>query len=278
VFACLSVLANTQTLTILKEENNMKLKMLLLLTTLLIFAETAFGGWVFVESSEGDTQTRYIQDNRMKIDAADHIIIFDLNKNLISFANPKEKTYWSGSPQEFAAQAGNLIRNIDKTLERQLANIPPPQREAFKRTLLQQVRKQVSETPPRVEVKTADQSGKIAGYDAEKYEILFNGLPRQDQWIAKGIDIRKSFDIKRFGEMMRVFHSGSGPGSDDASLASPQVIALLNKGWPLRVVDYDEDGYPETDEVVKVENKTLPESVFTLPKQYRKMSMTNIFN
>ncbi|QTA89069.1 DUF4412 domain-containing protein [Desulfonema magnum] len=257
----------------------MKIRIFLLTVLFLGITSGAFAGWVFVEKSQGDTHTSYLQDNRMKFVAGDHLIIFDLDKNKICFADPKKKTYWMGSPEEFAAQTRKSMENIDKMMEKQLAKLPPAQREKMKSTILQQMKKHADAPLPKVEVRATDQSGKIAGYEVRKYEILFNGQLRQDQWIAKDIMVDKEVDMKRFGKMMKTFHAGIGRSAEDIAMASPKVTELMSlKGWPLKKTDYDEEGYPETDEVIKVEKKSLPPSTFDIPKGYRKLSMSEIFN
>ena len=255
------------------------MKVIIFLLTVLpwLIADNASGGWTFTENSEGERQTRHIQNNRMKFTAPDHLIIFDLDKKMVSFANPNEKSYWMGTPAEFAAQAKKGLENIDKIIDRQLSAVPPGQRAAFKRSLIQQIKKQTGGPRPKVEIKPSDRSAKIAGHKVRKYDILFDGLLRQELWIAQDIRFGREFDVRQFGKMMRVFHSGLGQHSDESELWSPRVTKLLLKGWPLRTTDYDEDGSPEKTEVLKVEKSDLPDSAFELPGNYRRMSVSEIF-
>ena len=255
----------------------MKIKSFLPALLALAIASDAFAGWVFIQNSEGERQTSFIQDNKMRFVAPDHILIFDLNKHNICFANPKEKTYWSGSPDEFSAQVRKGAENLDKMLEQQLAQVPPQQREAFKQAIRQQIKTRVSTPAAKVEIRLTEKFGKVAGYNVRKYEILINGQLRQDQWIAKDIRMHKTFDVKRFGKMMRAFHAGFGKGGEDVAFSSPQVMGLLEKGWPLRKTDYDDEGYRETEEVIKVRKKQLRGSLFDSPKGYRRISMREIF-
>jgi len=258
-------------------ENTMKKKVILSAVWLLLIAADASAGWVFTESSEGDKQITYIQDNKMKFAAADQMIIFDLDNNLISFGNPKEKSYWSGPPDEFAAQTRKSVEIADRVVERQLSKVPAGQREVFKQNIDREVNKQINARPPAVEVKESNRTSVMKGYNVRKYEILFNGMLRQEQWIAEDIRVDKEFDVKRFGKMLTAFYAGLGQGNDDVVLSSPQVTNLLTKGWPLKKTDYDEDGYPESDEVIKVENISLPSSTFEVPASWRKLSLSDIF-
>lgn len=255
----------------------MKTKVILSLAWLLLLAADASAGWVFTENSEGDKQTTYIQDNKMKFAAADQIIIFDLDKNLISFGNPKDKSYWIGTPDEFAAQTRNNMETVGQTVERQLSDVPAGQRLAFKQSIASEMRKQVSTPPPSVEVKESDRISVMKGYNVRKYDILFNGTLRQEQWIAEDIRVDKEFNVKRFGKMLSSFHAGLGQGNDDLALSSPPVTDMLTRGWPLKKTDYDEDGYPESDEVIKIEKTSVPASAFEIPANWRKLSLSDIF-
>jgi hypothetical protein len=245
-------------------------------------ASVVFAGWEFVENTKGDdgrsnTQTSCIQDNKMKFAASDYIMVVDVSKNIITYADPKRKAYWTGTPEEFAAQVQRNMENMDRMMEKQLSQLPINQREQVRQSLLQEMRKQFQKPPAKIEVKAGKQTDKIAGYEVEKYEVMMNGQLRQELWIAEDVKVSKEFDVKRFGNMMKSFHSPFGRDDQDATLSSPEVIEVMSKGWPLRKVDYDEDGYREQDEVVKIQNKTLPESAFDLPAGYRQMPMSEIF-
>jgi hypothetical protein len=111
----------------------------------------------------------------------------------------------------------------------------------------------------------------------KKYEIRMNNQLCQAYWIAKDIKVSSEFDVKRFGKMMRTFHTGFGPNKEAVMFSSPEVTDILRQGWPLRTVSYDEDGYPETTEVVEVKKTSLPDSVFQLPKDYQQIPLTALF-
>ena len=255
----------------------MKIRILFLLALSWGIASDALGGWTFAENSEGDTQTSYIQNNKMKFVAPDHIMIYDLDKNMICFANPKEKSFWSGTPEAFSAQAKKEMQQIHKTIDRQLAKVPAAQRETFRRSILRDIKKQAPAPPAKITVKATDQSAKVAGYTVKKYEIWMNDQIRQAYWIAKDVRVSSEFDVKRFGKMMRSFHTGPEQNSDEAIFSSPEVTDILRWGWPLRTVSYDEDGYPETTEVVRVKKTSLPDSVFQLPKDYQRIPVAALF-
>lgn len=260
----------------------MKIRIFILAILLSLSASGAFAGWEFVENSKGDdgqsdTQTSCIQDNRMKFVAPDYIMIVDVNKNTISYADTKRKAYWTGTPEEFAAQAQKNMENMDRMMEKQLSQLPINQREQVRQSLVQEMSRRFQTPPSKIEVKAAKQNDKIAGHEVTKYEVMMNGQLRQELWIAEDVKVSKDLDIKKFGNMMKSFQSPFGRNDQDAALSSPEVMEVISKGWPLRKVDYDEDGYREQDEVVKLENKSLSDAVFALPAGYREMPMSELF-
>ncbi len=234
-----------------------------------------FAGWVFVQDSEGERQTWHIQDNQIKFAAPDHVMIFDVNRNMLCFANSREKTYWQGTPDEFSTQARKDMKNLDKIVDQQLAGMPASQRNPFKQSIHEQMRRQTADSPVRVTVRDSGASATVAGYKVRKYEIRVNNEIRQEQWIAGDIQVSQTLDVARFGKMMRTFQGRLG--GEDAALSSPEVISLLKKGWPLRKVDYDDEGYREVEDVTKVEKKKIPGSAFAPPAGYRRISLADIF-
>ncbi|OQX23342.1 MAG: hypothetical protein BWK80_26500 [Desulfobacteraceae bacterium IS3] len=260
----------------------MKIRIFMLAVLFSLSASGVFAGWEFVENTKGDdaqtdTQTSCIQDNKMKFVTPDHIMLVDVDKNTVTFADPKRKAYWTGTPEEFAAQAQKNMENMDRMIEKQLSQLPANQREKVRQSLVQEMSRRFQSSPSKIEVKAAKQSDKIAGHSVEKYEVMMNGQLRQELWIAEDVKVNKDLDIKKYGNMMKSFQSPFGRNDQDAALSSPEVMEVISKGWPLRKVDYDEDGYPEREEVVKVENKSLPDTVFALPAGYRQMPMSELF-
>lgn len=233
-------------------------------------------GWMFVSEGGGEKGITTIDDNQLKYTAPDHTMIFDLNENRITFINPQEKTFWSETPQSFAQQARMSRENIGKMLDEQLKQVPKEQRETLEKVLRQQVKPMVSGPPPQVTVQATGKTDKIAGRKVEQYLVLVNGEKKEELWIAPSISLEKDFDITRYGRMMRDFQAALG-NSEEAALSEPVVMALLKKGWPLRTVMYDEYGYPETEEVVEIEEKEIPPTEFDVPKGYERMAKDQIF-
>ncbi len=239
-------------------------------------ASQAAAGWVFITDGIQEKQITFIEDNRLKFAAPDHVMIFDINDNRITFLNPDMETYWGGAPETFAASAKLTFEDIEDMIEKNLEEVPPQEQEAMAESLRRQMRQQTGGTPPVVHVTPTDTEETIAGYRTRKYRIQVNGELRQEMWIADGIEVSTEFDIDAYGRMLRTFHSTLGSNTETA-FSDPEVIALYKKGWPLRTINYDEEGYPDKTEVINIARKPLMASEFEIPSNYRELSSKEMF-
>jgi hypothetical protein len=258
----------------------MRIKAAILILMVFIISPSSYAGWVLTDDSESANQTTYVQDNKLKLFNPDQIVIFNVAQNQVCLANPKQKTFWKGTPAELAAQGNGIVNNMEKMMDEQLSGLPIEARKAVSETIKEQIRSQTGTTAnanSNAEVRDSGQTENIAGYKARKYEIRINGRLAEHLWISNDIQMGKDFDVKKFAEMLRSFTSGFGMAGERAALASPQVVALLEKGWPLRIIDYQGGGDYLVSDVVKVEKKSLPPATFDIPKEYRKVSVMEFF-
>jgi hypothetical protein len=256
----------------------MKIRTIVMTLLLTVIASAAYAGWVFTESGHSENQTTYIQDNKMKLVNPDQIMIFDVAKNRLCFANPKQKTFWRGTPSQLASEAGKFMNDMDKMMDEQLSAIPEEQREMLKNALKEQITPQKNASPPKADVVDTGLGDTIAGYPARKYEVRTGGKLGEALWITSGIRMGNDFDVKKFSEMMRTITSGISMIGEYAAMSSPQVMALLEKGWPLRVVDYQGGKYNMVSDVIKVEKKSVSPATFDIPKDYQPASVVEIFS
>jgi hypothetical protein len=109
---------------------------------------------------------------------------------------------------------------------------------------------------------------KILGYTAEKY-ISTSGDTTTELWLAEGLGTFVGF-------------SGRGPGGRRGGGGGPAPQAwekaLAGKDlFPLRVVSKDKDGKDTFKmEATKIDQQTLPESLFLPPADYQKFDMGNM--
>lgn len=255
----------------------MKIRTIVITVLLTIITTSAYAGWVFTESGQSENQTTYIQNNKMKLVNADQIMIVDVAKNQLCFANPKQKTFWRGTPSQLASEAGKIMNDMDKMMDEQLSAIPAEQRDMLKQALRDQITPGKNSPNPNAQVVDTGLGDTIAGYPARKYEIRVDGKLSEALWITGGIKMGSEFDVRRFSEMMRSLTSGISMIGDYAAMSSPQVMSLLEKGWPLRVVDYQGGKYNMLSDVIKVEKKSISPATFDIPKDYQQSSVVDIF-
>lgn len=228
-----------------------------------LFTTNTFAGWAFLEDGKGEKAT-FIQDNKITFRAPDQILSMDIGKDMITIASPGEKKYWRGTSEAFEAGAKKSIDTIEKLIEQQL----PEGKGIFKPE---------SEKKASVEVKDSGKVRKIAGHPARKYELFVDGKLKQEKWVAEDIDVGKDLDIAKFKKMMRKFQSAFGKDPVTDALWSDKATSVLDKGWPLAMVDYRSDIDKHTDETVKVEKKKIPASAFEPPAGYKNVSFDQIF-
>lgn len=255
----------------------MKIRTIIMTVLFTVITSAAYAGWVFTESGHSENQTTYIQDNKIKLVNPDQMMIFDVAKNQLCFANPKQKTFWRGTPSQLASEANKFMNDMDNIMDEQLSAIPAEQREILKQMVKEQVSPQKNSPSPKVEVVDTGLGDTIAGYPARKYEVRINGKTSEYLWIAAGIRMGSDFDVKRFAEMMRTLTSGISMIGEYAAMSSPQVMSLLEKGWPLRVVDFQAGKYNMLSDVIKVEKTSVPSAAFDIPKGYQQASIVEIF-
>lgn len=255
----------------------MKFRCWILILLIILMSSPVFAGWIFTENSEGEIQMTYIQGNKIKFVKPEQITIFNLNENKLIFINPKDRTYWSGKPEEFVEASQKSIAMLEKQMDEQLSNLPPDQRNSVQKALKNQ-KKPSSYVQLTVDIKHTDQTGTIIGYPVKKYEIWLNGKLRQEQWIASGIQINKDISPDLFRKFLYSLKTDTFQDDQPNMMLLPNVTDLLNIGWPLKRIDYDEDGYPETEETIKAEQVSIPGSAFEVPEHYQRISLMELYS
>lgn len=241
-----------------------------------LLAPAAHAGWEIVSESGGEPTTTFIGPGKLMTLAPDQIMILDVAAGILTFAHPEQRTYWRGTPAEFAEGAKMNEAAIERMLARELAEVPADQRAEMERKLREQVAEQTGGPAPTVTVTATDRTDTVAGHSVKHFEVRVNDQRKLDQWVAPEIRAGSLIDLDRYGEMMRTFQSTLG-NSEEAALSDPDVINILKTGWPLKTIHYDQYGYPEATTVTRVKETDLPEGTFTLPPDFRRIDSDEIF-
>jgi len=256
---------------------DMKAKVILSLFIVLFLTSQAFAGWM-VESVNRDTngeettEILYVQKNKMKSVGPEMIMITDLDKNLLYIVNPKPefKIYWSGTPEEMRKEIEEMTKQME---EAYLKNMSPEQREQYKQ--YKESMKEKPKEPPtkkKFEVKKTSEKAIVAGYPTRKYQVWVNGELKEELWISSKIKIKDEIDLNKLEKFKEAM---SGPEEEESYESSPEYMALMEQGIPLKSINYSNQGN-SVNEVKKVEKRKIPDSEFKVPKGYKKISLLEL--
>ncbi len=256
-----------------------KTKVLLLVFITLMLTPPAFAGWVaevMVKGIEGEeyTEVLYIQNNKMKNVGHDQIMMFDLEKKLfyIISPDPAQKLYWGGTPEQWKKEMEGTKTKME---EEYLKQMTPEQKEAYekyKKSMKGGEAEAPKEKKLNVNVKKTSEKATIAGYPTQKYQVWVDGQLKEEMWISTKIQIKDEFDMRKLEELQNEF---GGPEEEVSYESSPEYMAIMEQGIPLKTIDYYEGG-SEVREFKKIEKKQIPDSEFEVPKGYRKISIFDL--
>lgn len=223
--------------------------------------------FVFPKKSQWKKVRIYLDANKLRMDLPDAGIIYRGDLKKIFILSPQDRKYLEYS-QDFLQKTREQAARM---MERQMASMPPEQRERMKQMMQGQMG---TGGKPR----TTFKKGKTVVM-AGKWKCVFfttykNGKKVSENCYARLGDLGlKRGDVTPL-ETYSTFMSSKPEGSgeiDDESL-SPREIRKITGfyGFPVKTVDYEEDGKQSRSELLRVERKRLPSSVFEVPKGYTK--------
>ena len=221
--------------------------------------------FVFPKKSQWKKVRIYLDANKLRMDLPDAGIIYRGDLKKIFILSPQDRKYQEYS-QDFLQKTREQAARM---MERQMASMPPEQRERMKQMMQGQMG---TGGKPR----TTFKKGKtvvIAG----KWKCVFfttykNGKKVSENCYARlgdlGLKRGDVTPLETYSKFMSSKPEGSGE-IDDESL-SPREIRKITGfyGFPVKTVDYEEDGKQSRSELLRVERKRLPSSVFEVPKGY----------
>ena len=221
----------------------------IVMVLMLILAGSAWAGWVIQETMDGGETTLYFHNNQMKVEADGMVQLFNLKTQKLAMINPAVKCYWQGEVSE-------IKNSIQSAMEESLKALPKEQREAA-RKMMQANNPSVGENQ-NIQVHDTGKTETIAGYKAQKYEVMVNGELKEELWLAPKLNLSGEIDFEKLGNMMEAF---SMDNMEDAYEFDPKVMALYKKGYPVKRVTHQGEG-PMVELVVKAVKKSLSDSQF----------------
>jgi len=256
------------------------------LASVLIWTGQASAGWIIEQmekgGGEGSRQQVMLQANRMKTTMYDGgkpigASILDLNSQTITQVDYPERHYVTATVQEYAQTMQMALSQAAEAMKQmpELKNIPPEQRKMVEAMMRSQTSQAGSSEcrEPRIEVRKTAQQATIAGYPAVRFDVLADGKPGSEVWIAKGITAWRELDaqkLDRFAAEMTKLAGCPGQGRQGLPGTDPSW-KLANEGYPVRTVD--RGGRGGTVEVVKAESRTVQASEFQPPPGFARKTL-----
>ncbi len=246
--------------------------LLSILTTIILLTALALparAGWYEEDRHSGSMSISGALIKAIPADNSGIWTIMDMNRGIVTMVDDGKRTYTLIDPEKFCANVTTMMGDM-------MAGMTPQQRAMMK----QMMGGSAPRHTPIVKVMNMGSGGRIAGYDTTKYNILVDGRPYKDVWLATNAPIMnemKNF-IKKSSEMSAKMESCSkmAPGMNHgpAPEISKEYEALAKKGWPMK--ELNRRTHKVTKEVRRLERKTFPASTFRVPAGYKRVEMRRL--
>ncbi|MBI3781386.1 MAG: DUF4412 domain-containing protein [candidate division NC10 bacterium] len=259
-----------------------------IIASTILWPVPAKAGWVIDQvtkgAGEGARQQVVLQANRMKtlMLGADGepvtTFILDLNAQTITQVDYVKRQYTTTTVQEFGQvmqgameAASEHVAKAMEQMKESMKDMPPEQRKMMEEMMRSHMPKSQPTTvdcqEPKVELRKTGQQATIAGYQAVRYDVLIDGKPESELWLAKGIAAWRELDpqkLEKFAAEMAKLAPRCGRGQRQRGFRGDDPAwKLANEGYPVRTV-HQSDGRV-TVEVVKAETRTVPATEFQPP-------------
>jgi hypothetical protein len=258
------------------------------LLAVLLWAAPAAAGWLIEQVTRGETagkQVVMLQANRMKTLVLDEkgqpamAFIVDLDAQTLTQVDYGQRQYATATAEEYSEMMRGMMAGATAQMEQALKDLPPDQRKMMEQMMRSQMgqagRSQADCREPRVEVRRTGEQATVAGHAAVRYEVLADGNPRSELWIAKSLPAWRELDSKKLERFATTMAKGVSCGADRPGLpgADPSWKAA-GEGYPMRTVSRKDRG--GTVEVVKAESRVLPAAEFQPPAGFARKALNEL--
>ncbi len=245
---------------------------------LLLFVNNAYGGWIIYEQSyepgskEKFRVVYYISNQKLKLVDGDVETVFELKKNTISIIIPGKSVFWKGSPEELKQE---IQQSLEKALDEKLNEVSVEKREGLRKYYLEQLNDQdPNKTNSQLDALLVNtgKKEKIAGHISIRYALYVNMDLKEEFWISPEVLVNQEFDMLKYKKLLKKINLNSGEIDYHSGRAYLQV---LQTGLLMRSIEYT-FGTKFITEVVRVKQKDLKPSVFSIPQKYKQVSYSEL--
>ena len=194
-----------------------------------------------------------------------NVTIVNLDKGLIWQIDLNKKTYFEMTFDQLAQmqeQASAKMKEVQQRLQTQLQGMPEDKRQMIEQMLGKGTMKALAQGKLEFTWKSTKEKQTINGYPCRKYIPLLNGEPIGEVWVTDKFNLGD--DVSKYVQALRLFGK--------QSFASEPPF----KGLPIKTVIDMQMGPSKTHSestVVKVEEKSIPDSEFALPSGLKKVEV-----
>jgi hypothetical protein len=258
---------------------------LVALAAIALTSVAAGAGYAIVDQQGSTTLVSRGRIKQLSREPEQAVMAFDAARDRLWLANPRTRSYWEGTSEEFCTAVKSMrdggLAAMESTLHEQLAKLPPEQRAVIAERMRQARGGTEGEPSPSVAVERTSEEASVGGQTARKFRVLANGQPAMDVWLGSppGLvaELMLATTSERYGRLAACGAGTAGARQSAAVYDSAEFRGLYALGWPLRVVTYAR-GAPRTAiDVVRIEQRDVPDAEFSPPAGFRKAGLGAVF-
>jgi hypothetical protein len=222
------------------------------------------------EATRTSESTTYLQGKKIRTETEGRIWVLDFEKGLLITINTAAKTYTEISLndlREAQKQAIEWMETLRAQMEERMKAMPPEQKAAMQKKLDYMPQGMFrSEESAKITVKATGEKKKINGYSCEAYDVYEDGELATRYWLASSIS-SEDFDV--YQKELSKWLEGIGPIGVNRL---QEWDHIRGKGFPIKVKRLKPIAgkMAFNREILKIEKKSLSESLFQPPKDYKR--------
>lgn len=183
--------------------------------------------------------------------------------------------------KEMMNRMASQVSQAMAQMKEALAAMPPEQRALAEQMMKQQMPQPQLEAGPPVDINKTGESGSIAGYDCDYYDVMQDGRRIRDLCVTGWDDIDEGRDVAAammelagfFKSMREAFAGAGGMGVMDRQ---QEMFAYMREleGYPVLSRDYDAAGELQTESRLRSAGHVdLSPELFEPPASYRQQAL-----
>jgi len=206
----------------------------------------------------------YIQKNKIRTQAQNFDVIFDLDQNYMIYINHDGKKYWEGSKDSFKQE---MEAFMEKSMKEMMGE---EGYEEYKKTIdnIGDLEGEIV----KIEIVVDGAIEELAGFKGKKFNVFENGQLVEELWLCMEIQLMDEMDftlLDQFFGQEREF---------DYSQSEEYNNMLKENGFPIKDISYSYGELMEETVLKEAIELDLPASTFTAPKDYQKVGIMEVMN